>query len=295
VTCTRALLAIDTEARLAWRIDDANGVYYGICMLGERIYVGARRSPYGVDVNGRAAQRGVVLVYDQDLRLVETLEPPFPLRDVHQLHACDGKVMVACTHDDMVAEYSPAEKAWSRWFPFGEADEPNRLHLNSICHDESRLLLAGNKGATGTLYRFERGTREPLGTVELGKGSHNVWAEGDELFTCGSAEGVVRSTGGLAFDVSHYVRGVCSLNDTRVLGLSSNREDRTQRPYSDSELLILDRDWNITGRFLIPGLGMIHDVRAPGHEDLCHPGKAGPLLRAPEGFEAVELGEGPLG
>ena len=278
VTCTRAILAVEPASGRAWVIDDANGVYYGIALLGDRIYVGARRSPYGVDRDGRAAQRGVLLEFDARLRLLGPVEAPFPLRDIHQLHACDGRVLVACTHDDLVAEFDPVRRVWDRWFPLGAHDEPDRFHLNSLCHDGDELFIAGNKRGSGTLYRFGRGDRSLLGRVELGKGAHNVWREDGELFTCGSAEGMVRSTGGLAFEVSAYVRGAASLPDRRFLGLSSNLEDRHRRPHSYAEVMELGVDWSVTQRLLIPGLGMIHDLRVPGAADRCHPDEPGPAI-----------------
>ncbi len=100
VTTTQALWYIDLPSRTAWQIERGNGVYYGIACSRDSIFVAARRAEYGSD---RKVQKGVIQCYNNELELVRTLEPPFPLRDLHQIDWFDNKLWVCATYDDLVA------------------------------------------------------------------------------------------------------------------------------------------------------------------------------------------------
>lgn len=280
VSTTQALFALDPDRRELFEIDRGRGVYYGIAYTADRLYVAARKSPYGVALPDRAAQRGVILEFDLHLRELRELEPPFPLRDLHQIHYGLGRLWVCSTHDDAVVTWDG--RAWDRWFPAGvptprdtpEGPSPDLHHFNSICSDGRTIEVLANQGGTGTIHRFRAHDRAPLETIDLGRGAHNVWREGDDLFTLSSRDGLLLSTAGLEVPFGGFVRAVvCPPRDTgldRFVGVSS-RNTRAARGSGDSVLLRCDADWNVLDELPILGEGMIHDCRVPGTPDLGHP------------------------
>ncbi len=61
VTTTQAVFVLDFESGRAFEIERGRGVYYGATFDDDRLYVAARRSPYGAD---RVAQRNAILTFD---------------------------------------------------------------------------------------------------------------------------------------------------------------------------------------------------------------------------------------
>lgn len=287
VTTTQAFFALDPDRRELFEIDRGRGVYYGIALAPGRVYVAARRCPYGVKLPERAAQRGVIIEYDAQLNELRQLEPPFPLRDLHQIHYGLGRLWACCSHDDMLATWDG--QTWGRWHPAGvpePVETPHGLstdlhHFNSVCSDGRTLDVLANKQGSGTAHRFRAADLAPTGRVELGRGAHNVWSEGGHLHTLSSKDGRLVSTGGLDVPFGGFVRGVvCPPRETgldRFVGVSS-RAPREERGTSDSVLVRCDADWRAVERLPIVGEGMIHDLRAPGVPDLGHPEHAGEPL-----------------
>jgi len=288
VSTTQALFALDPVRRELFEIDRGRGVYYGIAYSPTRVYVAARRSPYGVDHAARAAQRAVIIEFDTDLNELGVLEPPFPLRDVHQIHFGLGRLWVCCTHDDMLATWDG--ETWDRWHPAGlpdpmdtpEGPTTDLHHFNSVRSDGRTIDVLANKAATGTIHRFRAHDLAPLDRIDLGQGAHNVWREGDDLYTLSSKDGRLLSTAGVDLPFGGFVRGVvCPPRETgldRFVGVSC-RAPREIRPTSDATLVRCDPDWNVLDEFPIHREGMIHDVRAPGTPDLGHPEVLGEPVR----------------
>ncbi|GJM19683.1 MAG: hypothetical protein DHS20C14_18960 [Phycisphaeraceae bacterium] len=292
VTTTQALFALDTDRRELTELDRGRGVYYGLAHADDRVWVAGRRWAYGAYPPERAQQRGVIIEYDGAMNERRELEPPFPLRDLHQIHHGHGKLWVCSTFDDMIAVYDPETDAWDRWHPAG-VPEPMETphgpstdlhHFNSFWHDDASVYALANKKGSGTIHRFDASTLAPIGTTELGAGAHNVWGESGDLFTLSSKDGRLLSTGGTDIAIGGFVRGVvCPPRATalnRYVGVSS-RAPRAERATSDAAILEFDADWRPTGvTFPIPGEGMVHDLRAPGTPDLAHPGVVGSSINA---------------
>lgn len=267
LTTTQGFWYVDAANQKAHLIDHGNGVYYGIAYSSDTVFVAARRAEYGSD---RAVQNGVVLCYDRRLNLVDTLKPSFPLRDLHQIAWFDDRLWVCCTYDDMVAVWDG--KSWEKWFPLGHpatSDERNRFHLNSVFATGNQVVLVGNKAKSGTLYQFQRDSLAEFDRTALGAGSHNVWAEGDSLFTLSSATGEICSTSGLRHYVGNYVRGAVITPRARLIGISETNP-RHLRSQSNCSIFKFDDHWRIDGISSLMNQGMVHDLRAPQFNDLAH-------------------------
>src|SRR5690606_37473057 len=103
VSTTQALYALDPDTRDLFEIDRGRGVYYGIAYTDDRVFVAARKWPYGAYPFETAQQRGVIIEFDAALREVRELAPPFPLRDLHQIHHAHGRLWACCCYDDLIA------------------------------------------------------------------------------------------------------------------------------------------------------------------------------------------------
>jgi len=283
VTTTQAFWVFDDISRQAYRIDEGNGVYYGLTHDEDgRIFVGARRCPYGVDRAGRAAQSGTILVFDPDLSRSGELRPPFPLRDLHQIYAFDGKLWVCATHDNMIAVYDLQGESWEPWYPFGEATDPedtDRHHINSVWADGDEIFLVGHSGTAGCVHVFDRSSLAHRRTENFGTYAHNVWREGGALNVLSSLEGYIAAEDGRRRPVSpgNFVRGAVVTDRHLYIGVSQN-VNRAERGKGSCEVVKLDPAGNTLNIFGLSGYGMVHDLRCPGVRDAAHPAADGPAL-----------------
>lgn len=281
VTTTRAFWVFDETSRQAYRIDEGNGVYYGLTHGHDgHIFVGARRCRYGVDVAGRAAQTGTILVFNPDLSPGGELQPPFPLRDLHQICYFDDKLWVCATHDNMIAIYG--FPGWETWYPFGEPADPTKPdshHINSIWVDGDEIFLVGHSGTTGCVHVFDRVTREHRRTLDFGRYAHNVWRENGQLQVLSSLEGCILSEDGTRRPVSpgNFVRGAVVTGQRLYVGVSEN-VNRAEREKGSCEVVRLDPSGRTQSIMGLVGYGMVHDVRCPGLHDAAHPYADGPPL-----------------
>lgn len=271
VSTTKKLIIIDDNLENAYSIDSNHGVYYGISFSEKCIYVAGRRSPYGIDLEGRVKQKGIILCYDFNFNLVDILEPAFPLRDIHQLCWYDNKLWVCNTHDNMIAIYD--EKNWNQWYPFGKPTDSvnsDTHHINSIFIDNKYIYLVGNKNKAGKIYCFDISSFDLVREFNLGFGSHNCWYESQTIYTLSSLTGEILSENGLASKVNGFLRGAIITKNFNFIGVSENFSNRDQRPYSDSQIIKFSKDWEELEILSISKCGMIHDMRKIGDIDLAH-------------------------
>lgn len=276
VTTTRAFWCVDPDRACGYRVDSGGGAYYGISFDNDRIYVATRRSHYTAGKQRPQDQAGAVLVFDYDLHRIDVLEPPFAIRDVHQIYYFDNALWVVCTWNDLIAIHR--ERSWESWYPFGEpagaAGGP--YHLNSIYADGDHIYLGGSIDRVGYIWAFDRTTRRHRRTWQAGYGSHNVWCANESVFTLSSLAGEIVSTGAGATTITrgNFLRGAAVCADCSWFGISA-RARRGEREFSDAMLLGLSQRHPVPRRLNLPGFGMVHEIRAPGTADLAHPAAAG--------------------
>lgn len=246
------------------------GVYYGISFKETELFIAARRAAYGSD---RAVQRNVVLRFDRALRLIEVLEPEWPIRDVHQIFVHSRTLFVASTFDDAIDRFDLDTRIWTRDLPFKRTEgRDDQFHINSIHVSANEILLAGN-APQGWFSRLGRPFRPDASIEALGDNTHNVWPEGHRVSVCSSNAGeILRSDGAVSSIMKgSWVRGVAMLGGARWVGLSQIAS-RTNRARSDCSIARLaangvDKAWTLSS------FGMVHDLRSttpdPTHNRLA--------------------------
>lgn len=279
VTTTRALWCVDPATTRGYRVDDGNGSYYGISHDDDAIYVAARRSGYAAGKQSPRDQRGVVLVFDPALELRETLEPPFALRDLHQIYCFDGALWAVCTYGDAVAVLRDGN--WELWHPLGAPrdDGNGPYHFNSIYAADEVIYLAGSVDRVGAVWAFDRRDRRHLQSWRLGYGSHNVWQENGTVHVLSSLAGGEVDGAGHAHAISpgNFVRGAALGEAWRWYGVST-RAKRGDRETSDAMLLGIATTNGARRHLNLHGDGMVHELRMPGSPDHAHPAHRGPRL-----------------
>jgi hypothetical protein len=258
VTTSRSLLLLNPNDGFGYRIVEGTGTYYGIAALGGRTYVGARgrlaSSPTPV-----SESRGQILEFDQNLRLVRSLRPPFPLREVHQIMGFEGKLWVTCTYDNMVAIYDGA--AWDKWHPRGVSSGECRdvSHFNSLSVVNGKLCLVANNNGPSEILVYDIPGRDPRETISLGTQAHNVWREGDRWMTCSSGEGKIVGSDGFSLETGGFPRGIAWVEGLAYVGVSE-RAERPDRDFAGGFISIYDRNWRRKGAIRLPREGVITDL-----------------------------------
>lgn len=259
VTTSFALWAIDGQTGRQWRLHHGDGLYYGIAVTPDWVFVAARRrlvsSPVPI-----AEERGQILVFDHAFRLRERLAAPFPLRDLHQIAWHDGALYATCCYDDLIAVYR--EGVWQRCYPCGVPPQGviDRYHLNSLtwCEDQW-CLVAHNRGASELLFcppELDRVTQR----LALGQQAHNVWQRGDEWCTCSSGESALVGSRGWRIVTGGFPRGIAFVAGRAYLGVSAWAE-RTQRDATDGEIQVYTADWQLWKRWPLFRQGLVLDVQ----------------------------------
>lgn len=268
VTTSHSVLLIDSESGSANVVERGRGLYYGIAYSDQAIYIAARERPI-TPKDERASENGSILVYNYDLKLTDVLTAPFPLRDLHQLAYDDGRLWIACAYDDLIAIYDG--ETWERWRPLAvEPGEADRYHLNSIAFFDHKLYLLAHNNGPSEIWQFSLPDRTLERRVALGELAHNIWLEGDEVYTCNSGQGRIESSGGWQIEVGGFPRGIAITDDQVFVGISEVVE-RRQRDFTSGSVLVLNREWQPVREIRLPHEGLVLEIRALGVKDKCYP------------------------
>lgn len=267
VTTTQAVFVLDFESSRAFEIERGRGVYYGATFDEDRLYVAARRSPYGAD---RGSQRNAILAFDHDLREAEINVPEPPLRDVHQIVADRFRLIATGCLDDALFIREGGGWRTTRPLPL-HGTAANQRHINSVFADADGIWLAGRKphGWVAQLDLDGRLVEEH----NLGAGTHNVWRHDGDTFVLSSEEGTIRSVGGrhLVVHERGWLRGIAGDGaGSWFVGVCQNRI-RQDRAFSDCSIVRIDPRSGAVGEVRsIRGQGMVHDIRLLGEPDDLH-------------------------
>lgn len=243
-------------------IHHGDGMYTGLTRHDDRLYVAARRTVADHDsTESRAAQRGCVLVFDRLLQLIGSIEPPFPMRDVHGMAAEHGRLWVTCSFDDMVAVRDLATGGWDRWYPSSDPAHRDQdiNHINSVAVIDDRLAVLAHRWGDSEVWFFDIETRDLLEVWPLGYQAHDLFLQSGALATCSSGEGLLRGATGWALRTGGFPRGVARSDLTRAVGISPVL-DRDDRPSATPLLRMFTADWRFTEDVRLPGAGMIQSV-----------------------------------
>lgn len=265
-TTSHSVFALDCNTGDARVVHRGAGLYFGIARVGTRYAVAARRRLVSSAVP-REAEHGCLLLVDARFASCETIEAPFPLRDLHQIAWFDDRLFVTCSFDDAIAVFDGA--GWERWTPQLPRDvaarrsrsdaEHDRYHYNSfLLLDDEVALLAHNHGPSNVDF-FDRRSRSFRRTLPLGVQAHNLWYEGDRLWTCSSIEGRLVADDGEAIATGGFPRGVAFDGRARAFGLSALSE-RGQRDFASAAIALCDAAWRPRHYVYLPHEGMILDL-----------------------------------
>jgi hypothetical protein len=261
VTTSHSLLRVDPESGTSVPIHRGLGLYFGIATDGERYFVAARGRMVS-SAEPAEGERGRILVFDRALRLVEEMQAPFALRDLHEILWDAGRLWVTCSYDNMVAIYDASTATWEEWYPLGRTAEPpyDVNHLNSLAMvDGSLCMVAHNKGPSEML-RFDPRTRELLSREPFGNQSHNIRETGDGLITCSSGEGALVGSNGWRLEVGGFPRGLLTQGSEYYVGISEILE-RKDRDLSSGKVLVFDPQWRLLRTIDLPGEGLVLDIQ----------------------------------
>mgnify|MGYP006288070711 CR=1 FL=1 len=289
VTTSHSLLLVDTATGDSAVVHRGQGVYYGLAVTPDAVYVAARNNadPDTVDARGshvdQAAERGSVLEFDKNLRFVRERSAPFPLRDMHGILYSDGQLFITCTYDNMVAVLDLHNATWRRWYPAPDPDQRDTdvHHFNTLVeHGDHFYLLAHNFGPSRTLV-FSKASWDLVAVHTLGNHGHDLWFENNALHTCNSFFGAVENEHGLAVRTNGLPRGTAATDNVRVVGVSE-LASRSERSRQTGTLKVYDRQWRLSHNLSLHDEGMVLALALPPAETPrinAFSGKPGPVER----------------
>jgi hypothetical protein len=269
VSTTHHLLALDPEVHTAWRIHSGSGAYFGLAK-GEDglLYVACRNQIVGDSSEGvRAIQKGTILVLNRGFRVVEVLEPPFPLRDLHGIACFDGCIWATCAHDNMVAICHLATREWACWYP---APDPNDRdhdvhHFNTIQLIDGQVCLVAHHYGPSEVLFYDYPSLQLVSAVPLGSLSHDLFFFKDALATFSSADGCIVNRGGQHLRTGGFPRGIATTPEGNLAGISVDCP-HDERQLQDGILRWYTPDWEFKTDFVLPRVGMVHSVLEIGGE-----------------------------
>lgn len=259
VTTSRSLLLFDTASGSFRPVHRGAGLYYGITETPRHYLVAARRRMVSSDEPAEG-ERGEILVFNRRLEHLGSWEPPFALRDVHEIKWHRRHLWVTCSHDNMLAVRTP-DGRWQQWYPLGEPPGPHRdvNHFNSLyLRGDSLWVLAHNRGPSEIL-RFDLATRTLHERLPLGRQAHNLWRVGGRWHTCSSGDGTVVAEGGLCVPTGGFPRGIARLARGWAVGISELAE-RSRRDFSAGSVALYDDAWLPLGAHPLHGEGLVLDL-----------------------------------
>lgn len=258
VTTSQSLLLVDTENGKYVPIHRGNGIYYGISFAENKLYVAAHNRQRDSNLKFEM-ERGEILVFDNSGKLYDKIQPPFPLRRMHQIAYHEGKLYVTCTFDNMIAIYNGS--VWEQWFPLGGSfGQGDKNHFNSFFFKDNCLWILANNCGPSELLAFSLANKELIEKISLGRGAHNIWYEDGQFFTCSSEQSKIIGNKGFELNIYGFIRGVAFSDNFRFIGTSEKVGDRSARDYTSGRLLIFDRDWSYQKEIILEGEGQVRDI-----------------------------------
>ncbi len=258
ITTSFSFLKVDVDTRTISCLHRGDGLYYGITESPDHIYVAARRRLVSSEKSADQEQ-GVIHMFDKSLRHVNTVNAPFPLRDMHEIVWHQGVLWISCSFDNMIAFFDG--KKWEKWYPLGISGSVprDRNHFNSFMFDKRLIWLLAHNNGPSKLMAFDRKTRRLIRTLDLGIQAHNIWRHKKEILTCSSGDGRIVGTRGFSLKTGGFPRGIVFMNRYIYVGKSEIAE-RKNRDFTTGSILVYDKNWHLRTQFELPKEGLILDM-----------------------------------
>lgn len=259
VSTSHSLLLVDVKNQQYIKLHQGHGLYYGIALNDSGFYLAARRRLVSSE-EPQDNERGEILIFDAMFQIKGVLNAPFALRDLHHIAWHNDRLWMTCSYDNMIATWD--RSGWRKWFPFGESVEPplDRNHFNTIGFFKNQVcLVAHNKGNSELCY-FSEDDLSFQKKIPLGVQAHNVWEDGDEVFTCSSGEGRILGSNGFELEIGGFPRGIEFDNDHCYVGISTLAE-RDQRDFTTPMIQVYDTAWRLINALHFDREGLLLDIR----------------------------------
>lgn len=259
ITTSNSFLELDTETGTHRIIHRGQGLYYGIAMSQDYIFLACRNRLVS-STEPLENEKGEVLVFDHLYQFIGSISAPFPLRDMHGIAWHNEKLWITCSFNNLIAIWDG--DVWEQWYPL-ESDKNANVdihHYNSFLFlQDGFWLLAHNNGKSDLLF-FNNLERKLIQKIPLGRLAHNIWIEDGNVYTCSSGEGKILGTNGFQFKTGGFPRGY-SLDEygIRYLGLNEYAE-RARRDKTNSHVILYDKGWEEIKVVPLLEEGMILDI-----------------------------------
>ena len=263
ITTSRSLLLVETVSGTCYCLDNSRDHYYGITRDFGQYYVGVRNRANNSLVQ-KEQERGTILRFSASATFIGEIEPPFPMRDIHQILVYGGRLWVTCTHDNLIAFFDGF--SWDTWHPLGvSSDVPyDKNHFNSvIAFGNTLCVVAHNLGAsTGRLSEllfFHLPDMVLDRRVQLGSCAHNAWLHRGELMTCSSADGILIGENGSKIITGGFPRGIAYSEGEINVGISEFAS-RPDRDLGKGWVKVFNFNWELLRTIEIIDQGMVTDI-----------------------------------
>lgn len=295
VSTSHFVYLVDLASGESAKIASGQGLYYGITWDSSNIYV------VSSDFHPlfRKRTRPKIIVLDCMLKKIEEIRPQFRIKGgVHQAHfdPVSKSLWWMSSKDD--ASIIMQDGKWEKWQPISENlvqwherlgdrakknfDQPDTdiHHLNSVWINDRKIYIVAHNWGPSEVYIYDQEKRELVERISMGKCTHNVWRESEELFVCCSTEGsVVNRSGETMCNVDGFIRGAAVTKEMRIFGISE-KANRRNRAKTTGMIEILTIDWQSICRWHFEKAGQVLEIRLLSEMDLCHNGIDPPIDKA---------------
>lgn len=255
IATTHHLFVLD-ENNQVYRLHTGKGLYFGLTTDGKHIFVACRNE---VDYSRCLQSRGDILILDAiSLKIVDTLNANFALRDMHGIAYIDNKLWVTCSYDNLIAIYDFAEKKWTKWYPAPDpqARDCDVNHFNTVELVNDKIgIIAHNFGYSDFLF-YDKNTLDLISIKKFANQAHNIFMINNVLATCSSANGLLMSMDDWVLRTGGYPRGVGQGKKSILIGISVVL-NRGLRGNASGVLRQLNKKWHYMRDYVLPNVGEI--------------------------------------
>lgn len=203
---------------------------------------------------------------------------------VHQMLVVGKQLFIVNTDANAIVTYrlDAGKSSSHKW-----RDNSTVVHMNSIWFDRSDKLfyIVEHRNEDSRIVVTDQKFKIKHEIKNAGKHMHNVYVEGDLIFSCSSNENsfvsinkktrkvVKKHKFGMPKGIEPwYTRGIARLKDGWLVGFS-RRAKRDVRTHTGSGIvMVLDNNWKTVDVIEIPSRGQINEIRLVGESDLTHNG-----------------------
>lgn len=170
---------------------------------------------------------------------------------------------------DMLDYSSYKDAEW--YYPVGEIKEedykadPNFKNFNSVYSYDDRIYIVAHNysyhsGRYSQICELDK-ENKLLSTIDTdARCAHNYYRDENLSLVCDSFTGRLLNHNQPVLHTDKFIRGISISDDYYILGGTGKAFDGKRRIMTDSDIYILDKNFNIISTLVVPG-GQIRDIR----------------------------------